>query len=114
MTDTAFDVLTTVKVRGVDIPVVLDPDMDDRGRCDHNVSYCYHVDTPKQIRLREGLDDLDGRVLLHELLHAALSLDPKRVIPPRDPRHEDFVRHLTACLHDDLDYRRAAPQGGNR
>jgi hypothetical protein len=88
-------------LNGHEVGVVENPDLAERGMT--SLTYDYQ----QKIELR-AFGDLDGRVLLHEVLHALLRTDPQGVCPAHDPRHEDFVRMLTAGLHDAAGYRRAA------
>lgn len=93
-----------LKLNGQDVTVAEVPDLPERGLT--SLSYDYQ----QRIHVR-SVDDLDGRVLLHEVLHALLRTDPQQVCPAADPRHEDFVRMLTAGLHDAAGYRRCHPAG---
>jgi hypothetical protein len=90
-----------LKLNDQDVTVAEVPDLPERGLT--SLSYNYQ----QRIQVR-SVDDLDGRVLLHEVLHALLATDPQQVCPADDPRHEDFVRMLTAGLHDAAGYRRLA------
>lgn len=102
----------TLMLNGHQIPVVIEPELDQRGVVTWTWSYDIRmVPPPRAIRVRDPRE-LDGRVLLHEVLHVLVGTDPQSVLPPDDQRHEDFVRMLTAGLHDALGYRRADPPSG--
>jgi hypothetical protein len=94
-------IVETVVLNGQNVTVAEVPDLPERGLT--SLTYDYR----QSIQVR-SFDDLNGRVLLHELLHALLRTDPQQVCPAADDRHEQFVRMLTAGLHDALGYRRAA------
>jgi hypothetical protein len=78
-----------------DCPVLIDTDCAYRGLVTWDFDYNGNAIAPV-IRLRE----YNERVLLHELLHVLVGLDPSRVAPPSHPSHEALVRHITRGLWD--------------
>jgi hypothetical protein len=92
----------SINVNGHEWPVVINPDFEHLG-------YCYSY--PPTIVLRRH----DERVLLHEVLHAAIVMHPNvlaiaaMVGPAFQDAQEGLVRYLTATLFD-AGYRLAQPQ----
>lgn len=87
-------------------PVEVDPDLPHEGLTVMELDYTGRA-WPTKILLREP-NGRDGRVLLHELLHALVATCEPNVLPPGPPEHEAMVRHLTAGLWD-AGYRRTEP-----
>jgi hypothetical protein len=83
--------------RVVGCPVVLNPGLRYEGIVRWGeLTVTGYATKPLRIELREP----DDRVLLHEVLHVLVGIDPARCVPVEDERHEELVRHLTTGLWD--------------